>query len=155
MFAASDPDMIVAQIAIGGLVLAGRWRLVVWVRDAPTRPDPWDAETEQKLSEPEAVEVCHHCFTPQPTTAWFCEHCGSAVGPYNNLMPYVCIFSQGEVLRNGVHGRFRNKPVVLIGYFLISIGILALLAPVYWFFLLSNLARPADAQESTEEQEVQ
>jgi hypothetical protein len=139
MFAASDPDMIVAQIAIGGLVLAGLWRLVVWVRDAPTRPDPWDAATERKLSEPEAVEVCHHCFTPQPTTAWFCEHCGSAVGPYNNLMPYIQVFSEGEVFRNGVNDKVRADPLTIIGYLFYSLANYAFFAPLYWIFFFKHL----------------
>ena len=155
MFAASDPNMIIAGFAAGGLVLAVFWRFIVWIREAPTTPDPWDAETEQKLSGPEAVEVCSHCFTEQPPAAWFCAHCGSAVGPYNNLMPYVQVFSEGEVFRNGTSGRFRNRPLILIGYFLITLATLSFLAPIYWCSLLLNWQRPADEQKPAEEQNVQ
>ena len=154
MFAASDPDMIVAQIAIGGLVLAGLWRLVVWVRDAPTTPDPWDAEFEQKLQEPETQEVCHHCSTPQPPGAWFCSHCGRAVGPYNNLMPYVQIFSEGEVFRNGVTCRFRNRRLIATGFFLMTLAINPLFAPIYLFVLLSHLKRSRGGPVSAEDQGV-
>jgi hypothetical protein len=141
MFAASDPDLFVAQIAIGGLVLAGFWRIIVWVRNAPVRPDPWDAEFEQKMQDPDTLEFCHHCSTPQPPGAWFCEHCGSAVGPYNNLMPYVCVFSQGEVFRNGVTDKLAASPLTIVGYLLYSLGNYLVFAPIYWFFLFKNLKR--------------
>jgi hypothetical protein len=73
------------------------------------------------------------------------------VGPYNNLMPYLNIFSEGEVFRNGASGRFRNQPVILIGYFLISLGSYALFAPIYWFFLLSSLKQPPKEAGSAED----
>jgi hypothetical protein len=124
------------------------------VRDAPSKPDPWDAEVEQKLHEPEAQEVCHHCFDPQPSTAWFCARCGSAVGPYNNLMPYVHIFSEGEVFRNGTSGRFQNRPLILIGYFLISLGSFSFFAPIYWFSFFLNWKCQADGKKPEEEQTI-
>lgn len=91
---------------------------------------------------------------PQEPGAWFCGNCGSAVGPYNNLMPYLNVFSEGEVFRNGVSSRLRNKPVIFIGYFLISLGSYAIFAPIYWFFLLSNLKRPANEAKSAEDQVI-
>jgi ribosomal protein L40E len=154
MFAASDPNLMIGGFAVGGLILAGLWRFVAWVREAPTTPDPWDAETEQKLSEPEAQEVCHHCFAPQPPTAWFCARCGSAVGPYNNLMPYVQVFSEGEVFRNGTSGRFRNRPLVLLGYFLMTLGTFPIFAPIYLLSLLLNWKRPPGEPKPAEEQNV-
>ena len=151
MLGTSDPYQVIAGSGLAFLCLVGLWRLVVWVRDAPIKPDPWDAEIEQKLSDPETVEVCPHCLTPQPRNAWFCQHCGKAVGPYNNLMPFVNVFSEGEVLRNGTTDRFRNRPLVLIGYLLITLGINPFIAPIYWFFLLSNLKRPPAERESAED----
>jgi len=147
--------MIIGGLAAVGLALAGLWRFVVWVRDAPTTPDPWDAEVEQKLSDSEAQEVCPHCLTEQPPTAWFCQGCGRAVGPYNNLMPYVQVFSEGEVFRNGTSGRFRNRPFIFIGYFLIAVGMFSFLAPIYLFSLLLNWKSPAGEKEPTEERDVQ
>lgn len=155
MIAASDPNMIIAGFAAGGLVLAGLWRFVGWIRDAPVTPDPWDAEVEQKLSEPETPEVCPHCSTPQSPTAWFCPNCGRAVGPYNNLMPFVQVFSEGEVFRNGTSGQFRNRPVILIGYFLITLGTFPFLTPIYLFSLLLNWKRPPSTAEPAEEQNIQ
>jgi hypothetical protein len=150
----SNPDKIVALLGIMGLLLAGFWRLILWVREAPLKPDPWDAEVERTLWEPEAVQVCHHCLTPQNPNAWFCKHCGSAVGPYNNLMPYLNAFSEGEVFRNGVTNSFRRRPVILIGYFLISLAAYSFFAPIYWLFLLSNLKRPQNEPEPVEERPV-
>lgn len=35
MIAASDPNLLVAGFGVGFLALAGLWRLIVWVREAP------------------------------------------------------------------------------------------------------------------------
>ena len=155
MFGTNDPNQMVAGLGVGFLLLAGLWRLIAWVREAPAKPNPWNAEVERKLEGPEAVEVCHHCMTQQPPNAWFCEHCGSAVGPYNNLMPYVQVFSEGEVFRNGTSGRFRNRPVILIGYFLVVLGTFPFLAPIYLLSLLLDSKRPTGEPEPAEEQNVQ
>jgi hypothetical protein len=120
-----DPNLLVGAFALGGLALAAAWRLLVWIRAAPVSPDPWDAVVNQKLSDPETPEICPHCSTPQSPAAWFCPNCGRAVGPYNNLMPYVQVFSEGEVLRNGTQDRLRKSPIILIGYFLMSLNFLA------------------------------
>jgi hypothetical protein len=152
MIAASDPYQVVAALGMAFLLLVGLWQLIVWVREAPITPDPWDAGIEQKLSEPDAVEVCSHCLTEQPPTAWFCSHCGKAVGPYNNLMPFVNVFSEGEVFRNGATGQFRNRPLIIIGYMLLSLAAYSVFAPIFWFFLLSNLKRPPKEWETSGDQ---
>lgn len=141
MFAASDPNLIIGELAVGGVLLFAMWRLIVWVREAPVRPEPWGAEIEKLLSEPDAVEVCPHCLTEQSSTAWFCDKCGRAVGPYNNLMPYVMVFSQGEVFRNGVDGRVRSSPLTIIGYLIYSLASYAVFAPLYWIFFFKQLQR--------------
>jgi hypothetical protein len=146
MVAVSDPNLIVGGFGLGLLALAVLWRLIAWIREAPLTPDPWDAEVEQKLQEPETQEVCHRCMTPQEPGAWFCKHCGAAVGPYNNLMPFLNVFSEGEVLRNSIRDRFRNRPLIVIGCSLIILNIFPLFAPIYWFSLLLNLKRPSDRQ---------
>ena len=115
----SNLELLILQLALVGLFIALAWWVTWWVKQAPVTPDPWDIDTEKKLDEPETSQACHHCSTPLSPTAWFCPHCGSAVGPYNNVMPYVHIFSEGEVFRNGMDGRFRNRPLVLIGYMLL------------------------------------
>ena len=142
----SDPNMIIGGFALGGLALWVFWQFLAWIKNAPVKPDPWDAEVEQKLSEPETPEICPHCLTEQSPTAWFCRGCGRAIGPYNNLMPYLQVFSEGEVFRNGNSGRFRNRPFILFGYFLITAGTFPLLAPIYLISLLLNWNRPPGAQ---------
>jgi hypothetical protein len=139
MFAASDPNLIIGDLAMGGLALAALWKLVTWIRDAPVSPDPWDGEVENQLSA--APEICPHCSTPQPPTAWFCEHCGRAVGPYNNLMPYLQVFSQGEVFRNGMTDKLRASPLTIVGYLFYSSFNYLIFAPIYWFFFFKNLRR--------------
>lgn len=138
--------MLIGEIALSGLALAAFWRLIVWIRDAPVRPDPWDAEVERQLSE--AVEVCPHCLTEQPPTVWFCKGCNRAVGPYNNLMPYLQVFSQGEVFRNGTSGQFRNRPLILAGYFLVILGTFPIFAPLYLFSLLASRRKAPGEQDS-------
>lgn len=143
---ADSSVLILAGITICVLLI---WRLLVWIREAPVHPDPWGAEIERLMDEPEAVPVCHHCFTPCPTLGWFCEHCGAAVGPYNNYMPYIYVFSQGEVLRNGVMDRMRANPLVVIGYLLYSAVSYVIVAPVYWFFLFRNVRWRKDQSAMT------
>lgn len=155
MLAGNDPNLLIGELGLCGLVTAAFWRLVAWVRDAPATPDPWSAEVEQKLSEPDAVEVCPHCLTEQTSTAWFCPRCGRAVGPYNNLMPYINVFSQGEVLRNGTSGRLRKSPLIVIGYLLISVTMFPLFAPFYILSLFSSWKCSAGGEEPADEQNVQ
>jgi hypothetical protein len=139
-----SPDLRVAVMGIavvGGFVV---YRLIQWVREASPTPDPWDAKTEEDIQKPDIIQVCHRCSTPHSPTQWFCEHCGAAVGDYNNVMPYVDVFSQGEVLQNGTHDRMRKKPLIIIGYLLYTFSAFTLLAPVYWIFLFKNLYRHRD-----------
>ncbi len=69
------------------------------------------------------------------------RHCGAAVGSYNNWMPYVYVFSQGEILRNGVTDKLRVGPFIIMGYLLYSLLTYFIFAPIYWFFFFKNLRR--------------
>ena len=135
MHGTSDPNLIVGELASSGLVLVGLWRLFVWIRDAPSTPNPWSVEIEESLQQADATPICHRCLTPHQTDARFCEHCGSAVGTYNNLMPFIYIFSQGEVLRNGVTDKLRANPLTIVGYLLYSLCSYVIFAPIYHPFL--------------------
>jgi len=127
------------------------YRLARWVAESPVTPDPWGEEIAREINGPDAIEACPHCATPQSTTAWFCPHCGSAVGPYNNLMPYVCLFSEGEVLRNGTTGKFRINVLTIAGYFLCSLVTYVIFAPLFWYRLLRNLrSQSAQGEQSAE-----
>ena len=136
---------VLLAASTAGIVLG---RLIKSVAETPLTPDPWGAEIERKINQPEAVEVCHHCGTPQSSTAWFCPHCGVAVGPYNNLMPWVLVFSQGEVLRNGVIEKMRINALTMAGYFLYSLVSYLVFAPVFWVFLYRNLRNQREKSES-------
>ncbi|HEV2435075.1 MAG TPA: hypothetical protein VG077_03685 [Verrucomicrobiae bacterium] len=165
MMATSDPNLMVGGFGLGLLALAFLWRLIAWIREAPQTPDPWDAEVEQKLQDPDVRQVCHRCLTPQEPEIWFCKHCGAAVGPYNNLMPFLNVFSEGEVLRNGVSAPFRNRRFIALGYCLITlgfflqlvldyplltVGIFAFFGLAYLGSVLRNLKRPANRPVSEE-----
>ena len=66
------------------------------------------------------------------------------MGPYCNYMPFIYIFSLGEVLRAGVTERIRRGKLMTIGFILFSLGMCAIAAPIYWFFLFKNLRRNSD-----------
>lgn len=97
----------------------------------PPAPDPWPKDVEDAIQAPDAVEVCHHCFTPTADARWFCPQCGAAVGPYNNSMNYVYIFSIGEVLRSGVGREARYSPLTVSGYLAIGLLQYGLFSPIY------------------------
>ena len=141
MVETTNPNQIVAGLGVAGLILAALWRLAASIWNTPVTPDPWSAEIEASLQGADALPICHRCLAPHSNEAWFCEHCGTAVGSYNNLMPYVYIFSQGEILRNGVTDKFRASPLIITGYLLYSMCCYFIFAPVYWFFLFKNLKR--------------
>lgn len=136
-----EPEMLVGILAVILLAGFGIYRLFLWIRELPVSPDPWSPEIEKSLEGPDAVPICHKCFTPQPPGQWFCEHCGSAVGEYNNWMPYVYLFSEGEVLRNGVTEKIRVNALTIVGYVLFSSCSYLVFAPVYWYFFFKNLRR--------------
>ena len=120
--------------------------MIRWVRDGKIAPDPWDQTVELGIHQPEALPVCHHCFSPHEHDKWFCSECGAAVGPYNNYLPYVDIFSQGEMLRAGTNGHVRQNFLTVAGYFLISLNLYFVFAPVYWYFLFRNFRKQSSAE---------
>src|SRR5689334_19479136 len=132
MFTSDKPEFVIAVLALAALAGFAVWRLALWIKSAPVTSDPWDEETERAVQEDDAIPVCHHCLTPAKPGQWFCEHCGCAVGPYNNLMPYVDVFSQGEALRNGTMDRMPLNFLTATGYLLISLFTFPFIAPVFW-----------------------
>jgi hypothetical protein len=134
-----NPERILAAVvvAFGALVL-----LVRWVKQVQLSPAPWGPEIDEALAQSDATPICHHCFTPQPELpGWFCPHCGAAVGPYNNWMEYVSIFSIGEVLSTGAFHRFSVSALTVVGLLFFSISQYLIFAPVYWFWLIRNVRR--------------
>jgi hypothetical protein len=132
---------IEALVIVGGVTAAGygafRWLTSV----TNLSPDPWGAEVEQIIQNPQASPLCHRCLTPQDCDGWFCPVCGTAVGQYNNYMPFVYVFSLGEVLRAGVTDHIKPSFLTICGYLLYSFIIYFIFAPIYWYFLFRNLKR--------------
>jgi hypothetical protein len=111
-------------------------RALAWWRERPP-PDPWEEELDAAVRHIDATPLCHRCFEPQPPIGWFCHRCGSPVGSYNNWMPYIWIFSLGEVLLSGVGPRARYSMLTIPGYVLVALGEfgpfgLIYLARVFW-----------------------
>ena len=140
-----DPDLVIGGLGLAVLAFGLLWRVFLWAVKAPTSPDPWDKEIENAVHEPEAVEICHRCFDPVLPGAWFCKRCGCAVGPYNNMMPYIIIFSQGEVLRNGINDKLPRNALVIFGYLLFSLSSYLVFAPIYWILFFRNLKRQKES----------
>ena len=132
------------------VVVALVYQVLRWLRGSPTSADPWSEEVEKSMNAPEAEPVCHRCFSPHGDETWFCPCCGAAVGDYNNWMPYVYLFSQGEVLRNGVTANIKPSPSVVAGYIVLSLVCYLIFAPVYWYFLFKNLQRIKQEQAGQE-----
>lgn len=117
------------------------YRLFRWIQHLPVPPDPWDEQTARDLESAPLTEVCPKCSQPHPREHNFCEHCGAAIGAYNNVMPYVYLFSEGEVLRTGVTGKFRVNALTIGGFLIYSLMCYLIFAPIYWYLLLRNIRR--------------
>jgi hypothetical protein len=130
----------------GALYAFGRWVAM----GKTSMPEPWGAEVDAAVHQPDAVAVCHRCFAPQDPESWFCPECGAAEGRYNNYLPFINIFSEGEVLRAGVSGHVRPSLLIVGGYLLLSASAYFVFAPVYWYFLFKNLSRQTDPNENAD-----
>jgi hypothetical protein len=82
----------------------------------------------------------------QSDCAHFCPKCGAAVGDYNNLLPFEQIFSEGEVLRYGTNLNASRRPLVVVGYVLLSFAAYSIFAPVYLYFFFRKLFARANPQ---------
>ena len=131
-----------------GEIIASRFK-AFWT--APVLPDPWPREVEDAVRSPEALPVCHRCLTPQDSPTWFCPECGTAVGPYNNIMPYLYIFSLGEVFRSGVEREARFTRLTVPGYILLALTEMPFLAPLYCLRLFLNWRKVAKARSDDTE----
>jgi hypothetical protein len=132
------PETLLAVVGTVFLVVV---MVVTWGRNIRPGPDPWDADMDMAVRQPDAIPVCHRCLTPQSPGSWFCPECGTAVGPYNNSLPYVYIFSIGEVFSAGAWRNVPVTPVTVIGFLLASVCKYTVFAPFYWFRLWRNLSR--------------
>ena len=120
-------------------------------KSAPLPPDPWSPDDDAAARSDDALPLCPRCLTPQKGTGWFCPKCGSSVGPYNNLMPYVSIYSIGEVARAGVGDDVPRNWLTRIGYVLFAVSAYAWFFPVYLVSLAFRRRRePVGADDAPE-----
>jgi len=144
--------MTIEALVILAAVAGALYTFMKWVGIGKPCPDPWGPEVDAAVNEPEAVPVCHRCFAPQDPESWFCPECGAAEGRYNNYLPFINIFSEGEVFRAGVSDNMRPNFLIVVGYLLISLSAYFVFAPVYWYFLFKNLSSrtrpPANGAEA-------
>jgi hypothetical protein len=71
------------------------------------------------------------------------------------MMPYLNVFSEGEVLRNGAADRLRKNPLIIAGYLLFSLSVYVVFAPIFWFFLFKNLNRSREEKPGEQPDGVQ
>jgi hypothetical protein len=124
-----------------GIVAVFCWRIIQWIFSGRRSADPWDEVVEAAIQD--VPPLCHKCLVPQEQHGWFCWNCGASNGPYNNYLPFVFVFSVGEVLRSGTCEPVRRKPSFILFYFLVALATNAVFAPLYWFAFLLNLGKPA------------
>jgi len=87
-------------------------------------------------------------MTPCDLPVWFCPSCGAAVGPYNNVMEYINIFSVGEALRSGVGPEAHFTPFRTVAYVSIGLAEYTVFAPLYFIRLYRNFKRLNGAQNN-------
>ena len=116
-----------------------------WCRSLDT-PNPWSDELDAAARAPGAIPVCHRCTTPCEFPVWFCPSCGAAVGPYNNILPFIRIFSIGEALRSGVGPEAHFTPFRTVAYVALGLTQYGFLAPLYFFRLFLNHRRLSKEQ---------
>jgi hypothetical protein len=110
------------------------------------RADPWPDELNDAVRGPDAIPVCHRCLKPCDRPVWFCPSCGAAIGPYNNVMPYIDIFSIGEAFRSGVGPEAHFTPFRTVAYGTLGLACYSVLAPLYFLRLNRNYRRLKEAR---------
>ncbi len=116
-----------------------------WWRSLDT-PNPWSYELDAAVRALDAIPVCHRCTTPCELPVWFCPACGAAIGPYNNILPFIQIFSIGEVLRSGVGPEAHFTPFRTVAYVALGLTQYGFFAPLYFIRLFLNHRRLSKEQ---------
>jgi hypothetical protein len=145
---ATAGERTIAVLAVLGICAVFLYRILRWIMSGPCTPDPWDLQTESPVDLDEAIPLCDQCLAPQQHNGWFCPECGATVGPYSNYLPFVYVFSQGEVLRAGTSGRLRRSPLITLGLVISSFVMFAVVAPFYWFRLFKTLHQSDEGSAS-------
>lgn len=67
-------------------------------------------------------ELCPRCMTAISAATDFCPHCGAPLTSRATNDPYLSVFAEGFAIRQAVARP--NKPIILIGVWLLSISAL-------------------------------
>jgi hypothetical protein len=139
------PSLTYAEelVLIAALALAAILGLIAWWRRLPVTANPWPADVEAAVNDPDAVPLCFNCLAPQDPPRWFCRHCGHPTGENVAVMHFLYIFLIGEMYRRGVNGPPEKSAWMSAFLAFASISFYGLFAPVYWFWLLRKaVGRP-------------
>jgi hypothetical protein len=144
LFAAAE-ETLGAVVALGIVAWLAIQAYRRWMPERPTATETpaVDDTTDVAIEEGELEQpLCLRCLTPYGPTTYFCPHCNAAVGPYNNWMPYLHIYSEGQWLRDGSVAPARSPWLIHLGYGLLSLAVLGPFAPILWI-VWSVMRRPA------------
>jgi hypothetical protein len=147
---AQGPEMMVAALAIVGLLGIAVWRFVLWLIRAKPTPDPWDETIAAEIEKDDATPLCHHCLCPHSEATDFCAECGTPVGQYTNWLPFPQLFSIGHMLRAGTSGDFKRTPFTILGFLLFSLAEYMLFVPIYWIVFLRKVFQHPSVQTPPE-----
>ena len=127
--------------SLGDILMEQFRRFKAWWITQP--PNPWPEELDAAVKKQASKAVCFRCMAPQTDRAWFCPKCGAAVGPYNNTMPFLTIFSTGEMLRAGTGSHLKRSPLITVGYFIVGLTQYMVFAPFFLYRFFKNRNRSA------------
>jgi hypothetical protein len=146
---ASEPEKLVAILAVFGLLVFAAWKGVTWLLQLKPAADPWDETVDAEVEKDEALPLCCRCLSPHNSSVDFCPHCGAPVGQYTNWLPYPYLFSIGHVLRTGTSGEFKRTPLTILGFMLFSLAEYMLFVPIYWIVFLRKIFGPRPPENPT------
>jgi hypothetical protein len=144
LFAAAE-ETLGAVVALGIVMWLAIQAYRRWMPENPPATETSGSGDEVNTAIEEsglAQPLCLRCLTPHEPTAYFCPHCNAAVGPYNNWMPYLYVYSEGQWLRDASVSPTRSPWLIHLGYGLLSFAVLGPFAPILWI-VWSVMRRPA------------
>lgn len=106
-------------------------------------PDPWSGDIDRETRKRSAIPICTNCLSPQFGHHWFCPNCRFPSGNFVHVMPYLYLFTLGEVLRRGVTGPPEKGAFRKLGLVILSFQSYAVFAPIYWFWMVrKSIGKP-------------
>ena len=94
---------------------------------------------------------CGNCGSLFDDRRYFCESCGSSVGYYNNTMPFLWIFSLGDLLMYCVSPGFRGGRMNIAGVYLMTLGQYGPMAFFYLYRMHKQIKQNRQTQNTNQE----